>query len=204
MPVVVLDPEVAEKLLAERSSEPRRRRDEVWEGVTFIMPEPDLEHVDLATFFVWAFRSVFDPADGHRVQGPTNISDCERDWTQNYRAPDISLFLSGNPAQDRRTHWLGGPDLAIEIVSPDDRSRDKLDFYAHVGTREVLVVDRHPWQLELYQLRRGRMRLKRTINPGDSEVLASSVVPMAFQLVRGRPRPKVKITHAGTGQEWMG
>jgi Uma2 family endonuclease len=204
MPVLVLDREVASMLLSDREASPGRCRDEVWDGVTFIMPEPDLEHVDIATFFVWVFRSVFDPEKGDRVQGQTNVSDRATRWKTNYRVPDMSLFLAGNLAQDRKTHWYGGPDLALEIVSPDDRSRDKLDFYARTGTREVLVLDRNPWQLELYRVRRGRMRLVGAVTPGDGASLTSLVVPFRFELFRGRPRPKVKIVHTQTGQEWVG
>jgi Uma2 family endonuclease len=204
MPVVVLDPDLAEQILADREASPRgRRREEVWDGVPFIMPDVDPEHSEISIFFAWAFRSVFSPDAGDRVQGATNITDRATNWTKNYRSPDLSLFLSGNPAQDRRTHWYGGPDLAVEIVSPDDRSRDKLGFYAKVGTREVLVLDRDPWRLELYQLSRGKLRLRGTSAPGGP-ALASSVTGFTFQLLRSRPRPKVKVVHTETGQEWVG
>lgn len=107
-------------------------------------------------------------------------------------------------ANDRKTHWYGGPDIALEVVSPDDRSRDKLEFYARIATREVLVLDRDPWQLELYRLNRGKMELDGRIKPGERNKLASAVVPFEYQLLRSRPRPKVKIVHTETGQEWMG
>jgi Uma2 family endonuclease len=204
MPVLVLSPYWAEKVLADREGSPDRRYDEAWDGVTVIMPEPDNEHFDLSTFFVWVFRSLFDPVNGHRVGGPANVSDREVGWKENYRVPDCSLFLSGNPARDLRTHWVGGPDLVLEIVSPDDRSRDKLEFYGEIGSKEVLILDRDPWQLELYQLRGGRMRLKAKVTPGDGAKLTSDVVPLSFQLVGGLPRPKVKIVHSETGQEWVG
>ncbi|HEX3147819.1 MAG TPA: Uma2 family endonuclease [Gemmataceae bacterium] len=204
MPLVVLNPELAEQILADREAIPdRQRREEVWDGVTFIMPDADTEHSDLGIFFAWVFRTVFNPEIGDRVQGPTNVTDRNRNWTKNYRCPDMCLFLSGNPAQDRRTHWFGGPDFALEIVSPDDRSRDKLEFYAASGTREVLILDRDPWRLELYQLGRGKMRLRGMATPGVN-VLTSNVTPFTFQLVRGRPRTKIKIVHTETGQEWVG
>src|SRR5579885_283459 len=102
MPVVVLDPELTEQILSDREASPGgRRREEVWDGVTFIMPDADTEHSDISTFFVWVFRSVFSPDHGDRVQGPTNVSDRSRQWTKNYRCPDMSLFLSSSPAEDR-------------------------------------------------------------------------------------------------------
>lgn len=205
MPVMVLDPDLAEEIIEGRNGFYRRhRREEVWDGVTYIMPEPDNEHSDLGTFLIWVFRTVFDPAEGNRVHNPCNVSDRDRGWKDNYRNPDVSVFLAGNPARDRRTHWFGGPDLAVEIISPDDRSRDKLGFYAKVGTGEVLVVDRYPWKLELYRRDNNEMKLVGRIRPGEGRKLVSAVVPFEFQLLRGRPRPKVKIIHTETGQEWQG
>src|SRR4051794_12177098 len=204
MAVMILDPDLAEKVLAEREASPGgRRREEVWDGVTVIMPDPDPEHSDIFIFFAWVFRSVFNPENGDYVQGPTNVTDRARGWTKNYRSPDLSLFLAGNKADRHRSHWCGGPDFALEIVSPGDRSRDKLGFYASVGVREVLILDRDPWQMELYQLSRGKLRLREASAPGG-KALTSAVTPFTFQLIRSRPRPKVKITHTGTRQEWVG
>jgi len=203
MPVLILSERVAEQVLDDYEAATGRRFDEVWDGVTYIMPEPDNEHFDLSAFFVWVFRSVFDPASGHRAGGPANVSDQPDDWRRNFRVPDISVFLAGNPAQDRGTHWFGGPDLAIEIISPGDRSRDKFDFYARIGTREVLILDRDPWQMELYQLDQGELQLRGTVTTAGG-VLTSTVTPFKFQLVDAQPRPQVKITHTGTGQEWVG
>jgi Uma2 family endonuclease len=63
--------------------------------------------------------------------------------------PDVVVALAGGQAKDCGTHWCSGPDFVVEIRSPSEDPRDKLDFYAAVGTREVLVIDRDPWALEL-------------------------------------------------------
>jgi len=47
---------------------------------------------------------------------------------------------------------VGGPDFAVEILNPGDRTPEKLPFYASVNVRELLVVDRDPWSLELFRL----------------------------------------------------
>ncbi|HJZ89765.1 MAG TPA: Uma2 family endonuclease [Gemmataceae bacterium] len=203
MPVLVQDRELAAQLLREREAAGDHTRDEVWDGVTVIMPEADIEHDDIAGYFYRTFWAVFGEATPHRIHFRVNVSDRVEDWKLNYRVPDASVYLSRNPAQMCGTHYVGGPDVALEVVSPDDRSRDKLGFYTAVGTREVVIVDRDPWRLELYQLRRGRMRLKGAITPGDGGTLASGVLPLKFQLIRSRPRPKVKIVHAETGREWV-
>jgi Uma2 family endonuclease len=204
MAVLVLSPYWTERVLAERQANGANVRDEVWDGVTVIMPEADNEHDDLVGFFRFVFRTVFSPELRHHVHGPVNVSDQPSNWRQNYRIPDVSVFRAGTASENRRTHWFGGPELAIEVVNPDDKSRDKLDFYAKVGTREVLVLDRDPWQLELYQLRGGKMHPNGTGKPGDGVVLVSSIGPLKLELVQAEPRPKVKITHSETGQEWIG
>ncbi|HKB05352.1 MAG TPA: Uma2 family endonuclease [Gemmataceae bacterium] len=203
MPVLVQNPDIVARLLKEREAADYTR-DEVWDGVTVILPEADIEHDDIAGFFYRAFWAVFGEGTPHRIHFRVNVSDRVRGWKQNYRIPDTSVFLAGNVARACRAHYFGGPDFALEIVSPEDRSRDKLDFYARVGTKEVLIVDRDPWQMELYRLRRGRMRLVGTVTPGDGVGLKSFVVPIQFELVRARPRPKVKIVDAETGEERVG
>jgi Uma2 family endonuclease len=201
MPMVVRDGSWVQPILEERLAQGDRTHDEVWDGVTYLMPQPDNEHEDIALFFGSIFSLLFGLGKQNRVQGSPNISDRVRGWKKNFRNPDMAYYPAGTAAVDCGTHWCGGPDFLLEIISPDDMSRDKLPFYASVGTREVLVLDRDPWQLELYQLRRGRLRLAGTARPGDP-ALASHVVPLAFALVRGRPRPKIRITHTETGQDW--
>ena len=90
------------------------------------------------------------PRLGKVYQG-VNVSDRDDDWTKNFRCPDVAVYLTGNPAVAKGAYWHGGPDFAVEILSPDDRSREKLDFYARVGVRELLLIDRDPWALELYR-----------------------------------------------------
>jgi hypothetical protein len=114
----------------------------------------------------------------------------------------MALFTPKCAAEDYGPFWYGGPDFLLEVVSPDDMSRDKLPFYEEIRTGEVLIVDRDPWQLELYQLRRGKLRLAGSVRPGDGKSLASGVVPLTFALVRGRPRPKIRISHTESEQEW--
>jgi Uma2 family endonuclease len=204
MPVMVLDDALAQQILANReSSAGERQREEVWDGVTYIMPEADNSHDKIASFFHGVFWTVFGMSDKHALHFRVNVSDRAEDWKSNYRVPDLSLYLAGTQAKDAGTHWVGGPDFALEVVSRGDRSRDKLDFYASVGTREVLILDRDPWRIELYQLADGKLQLRGTATPGAS-ALKSSVAPFTFELVRSQPRPNVKIVSTETGQEWVG
>ena len=137
------------------------------------------------------------------MQAGANVSDREKDWTTNYRCPDVVVVLPGGAARDCRTHWFGGPDFCVEIASHGDRSRDKLDFYAAIGVRELLLVDRDPWGLELYRLADGRLDLVGRSNLSAAAVLASAVVPTSFRLVPGTARPRIEVTHHDGVQRWL-
>jgi Uma2 family endonuclease len=130
------------------------------------------------------------------------VSDIEDQWEHNYRSPDVVVYLNGTTARDFGTHWVGGPDFCVEIVSRNDRSRDKLDFYAKVGTRELLVVDRFPWGLELYRLQDGVLTLVGESTLGQPNILIGEVLPLTFRLVEGDPRPKIEVVHADGVQRW--
>jgi hypothetical protein len=112
-----------------------------------------------------------------------NVSDREKGWRKNYRCPDVAVVLPGCKAKNCGTHWFGGPDFAVEIISPKDRSREKLPFYSAVGVRELLLLDRQPWSLELFRLQErtlvsfGRSTIQRPIK------LASSILPVSFRLL---------------------
>jgi Uma2 family endonuclease len=203
MPALLLDEFEVEQVLESRKKSNSYRWVEVWEGLYVVPPLPDIRHGDLCGLFHRAFWELLQPM-GARCCRHVNISDRNKDWLCNVRCPDAAVFLPGNPARDRFTHWQGGPSLLVEVAMPNDRCRDKLDFYGRIGTGEVLIVDRHPWRLELYRLGTRRMRLKRTVSAGDRKPLDSEVVPMTFQFTGRRGSPKLKITHTETGQEWVG
>jgi Uma2 family endonuclease len=142
-----------------------------------------------------------DPGLG-KVRPGVNVSDRIDDWKYNYRIPDVAVFLNEGTAECYDTFWFGGPDFTTEIVSPDDRSRDKFDFYAKVGTRELLLIDRDPWRLKLHRLTEGEFALVGVSTVADPQLLTSEVIPFSFRLVDGSPRPQIEILHRD-GRRWL-
>ena len=61
------------------------------------------------------------------------------------RAPDVAYVCSGRiPAQTPVGFFPGAPDLAVEVLSPSDRSGNidaKVRDWLHAGTQQVWVVD---------------------------------------------------------------
>lgn len=201
MPVLIFDPILEQRIRAERDDPNVNRRDEVWEGVLVVPPQANNEHQRMVTDVAYAFASVVNRSVDSVLPG-CNVSDRDKDWTYNYRDPDVAVYLKSNPAKDSGTHWVGGPDLLVEIVSPGEDPRQKLDFYAKVKTREVLVVDCDPWAVELYQLKGGKLVLAGKSDAANPAVLTSGVMPLSFQLQAGNPRPTILVRHTGTGQTW--
>jgi Uma2 family endonuclease len=202
--MMVLNTIVEERLKAERAERGLDGYDEVWEGIYMMAPLADDEHQDLQTSLGAVFKiAVGWPGIGF-VRTGVNVSDREQGWTQNYRVPDITVFLPDGVGRNCRTHWVGGPDFAIEIAGPGDRSRDKLDFYSNNRVRELLLIDRDPWQLELYRASAaGSLELAGQVVPGGSGGLASTVLTLSFGLLHGMPRPQLEITHHDGLQRWL-
>lgn len=98
--------------------------------------------------------------------------------------------------------WYGGPDVGIGIISPDDQTREKRDFYAKVNTRELLIVDRDPRALEFSWLSDGQLRPVGKSTLDSPDVLASDVVPLSFQWRPGDVRPTIEVRHSDGVQNW--
>jgi Uma2 family endonuclease len=202
MATLIRERSVEARVRAERKAQGLDRWDEVWEGVYVMPPYPNIEHQFLQTRLATILDLVIGLRGSGQVLAGANVSDRVENWTHNYRCPDVTVFVTGTRAENHGTFWFGGPDFAIEIVSPDDASRDKLDFYASVGVRELLVVDREPWQIELYRLAgRTLVEIGRSTDL-NSAVLRSEVVPLSFRLVAGGARAAIEVVHHDGVQRW--
>jgi Uma2 family endonuclease len=202
MPVYLTDPDLEERLKAERAESGGDRYDEVWEGVTFMPPLANNQHQSLGTGMAVVFHLALGEVGRGRIYAGVNVSDRDEGWEFNYRCPDVAVYLPGNRARDCVTHWWGGPDFGTEIVSPRDRSREKLAFYASVGVRELLIVDRDPWALELYRLHQGQLLSVGRSDLNQPMPLESTVLPVTFRLIAGSDRPQIEIVHRDGVQRW--
>jgi Uma2 family endonuclease len=202
MATVSTDNLTEDQRIAQRQAWGADRWDEVWDGVYSMSPLPNIEHQFLVAKLTAILQAVLDAANPGIVFAGVNVSDREEGRAHDYRCPDVAVVLPGGPAQNCETHWCGGPDFLVEIVSPDDRSRQKLDFYARIGVRELFIVDRTPWALELYRLKEDELQ-----SIGQSVVespvqLQSTVLPLNFRLIAGQPRPVIEVVHQDGGQTW--
>ncbi|HZU35294.1 MAG TPA: Uma2 family endonuclease, partial [Gemmataceae bacterium] len=181
--IYVGDANMASRLLAEREASGADRYDEVWDGVYFMTPIANPEHQRLALRLGAAFEDLLGHNNEIQIFPGVNVSDREEGWERNYRVPDVAVVLPGGRARECSAHLCGGPDLIVEILSPGDRAHEKLPFYAGIGVREALFIDRDPWAIELYRLEgkdlvfQGRSALDQPV------ALDSTVLPASFRLL---------------------
>ena len=203
MTMIIRNREFASHVRAEREATDASQFDEVWDGVYVVSPTPNNEHQFLAAELWLVFRSVIDSAGRGRSFNRINVSDRQEGWTHNYREPDVAVFLQGGQARDYGTHWCGGPDFAVEILSEDDMAREKRPFYARVGVHELLIIDRDPWALELYRLDAGELTLVGQSSLDQPDLLDSEVLPLGFRLVDGPERPQIEVNGTAQPERWV-
>ncbi len=203
MDVLVTDPWLKRRLLRGRRARDVDRFDEVWNGVYILAAPFDNDHQRLVAGLSFLLHDALGRTGSVDVRLNIVVSDREHGWRRNYRIPDVALRYHDSVSRIRETHWLGGPDFLIEVVSRGDRSRKKRPFYAKIGVREMMVVDRDPWAVELYRLDEGELKLVGKSTVEDSQPVASEVVPLAFRLVAGDPTPRIEVEHREDGRSWL-
>lgn len=142
--------EVPEQLLADRRRFGHDKRDEVWEGVLHMVPSPGTGHQRRARQLLFALAGIAERR-GLEVLYETSVFD-PPEGLNNYRVPDL-VMVDPTYVSDRGIE--GHTILAVEILSPNDESRDKLPFYARVGVREVWLFDPKKHTVEMFQARDG-------------------------------------------------
>lgn len=108
-------------------------------GSIEMLPMPTDKHQDIIQFFLFALRTFLDPRGGKVQIAALRLMLPEG----TYREPDLLVLLDANDPRRQNAGWLGA-DLVVEIVSPDDPRRDKVDKrrdYASAGIPEYWIVD---------------------------------------------------------------
>jgi Uma2 family endonuclease len=108
-------------------------------GSIEVLPMPTDKHQSILLFLAFALHSFLQPLGGKvqiaalRLLLPGGT----------YREPDLLVLLDANDPRRQNAGWLGA-DLVIEIVSPDDPKRDKVEKrvdYARAGIPEYWIID---------------------------------------------------------------
>ena len=203
MATLIHDRDIERRMIARRRRLGHDRFDEVWNGMYVMAPMANDEHQDFVTGLATLLRMTVQFPKLGAVRAGVNVSDRKAGWKKNYRVPDVAVFLNGTKAELCGSYWFGGPDFAIEVTSPGEQVDEKFEFYAKVGTRELLIVNRDPWSLELHRLTDGALNLVDRSTVASGIWLESEGVPLAFRLIGGVERPRIEVRHADGQQTWM-
>jgi len=200
MATTILDHELEERLIAERQASGLDRFDEVWDGVYIMSPWPNDEHQEIAVFLARVLFELIQEERRGKVRQGVNLTDHPEDWRKNYRVPDVIVFLKDGRGIRHGAFWTGRPDFVVEIVSPGEDPEAKIAFYAGLGTRELLLVHRDPWRLELFGPEANGMRLLQS-SVVDEPGVASLVVGLKFRFAEGEGGIDMHAAHAD-GRTW--
>jgi Uma2 family endonuclease len=203
MSILVTDPQLEERLKEQRQAWGADRYDEVWEGIYMMAPLPNNEHQRIVRKIYTVLDQVVSTLDLGEAFPGVNLSGIGGEWQEDYRVPDVAVFLHKGGARDCDTHWEGPADFLVEIVSPGDQTRQKITFYEKIGVEELLIVDRSPWKLEMLRRHERTLRKVGQATVSGGEVLVSQRLPLEFRLVAEKPRPRIEISHPAAGQRWL-
>lgn len=121
-------------------------RDEVWAGAYRMIAPPNLAHQRVGEQFSTLLAA---PA---RAAGLTAlIREFGIGTPDDFRVPDGGLLRG-----DADGVWLTTAALVLEILSPRDKTWQKLSFYAAHAVRELLIVDPHERTVRWLALSDGR------------------------------------------------
>jgi len=121
---------------------------ELNEGVLVTMPPPKPRHGECQLTLGSALREFVLSRNLGRVFTESGY----RLTPETVRAPDVS-FVGNARLQNPDEYFEGGPDLAVEIVSPGDDASDlrqKIQQYLDAGTSIVWVVYPRSRQIEIH------------------------------------------------------
>lgn len=112
---------------------------EFTDGKLEILPMPTRRHQLILLLIYEALRAVLRPRGGIVLVAPMRMQI----RSGKFREPDVLALLRADDPRNQEAFWLGA-DLVVEVVSPDDPTRDlavKPDEYAQAGIQEYWIVN---------------------------------------------------------------
>jgi Uma2 family endonuclease len=122
------------------------------EGDLVLTPAPATRHQRISRALqMLLMQHVADTGAGEVFNAPYDVQLSQTNVIQ----PDLLLVLRDHRDRIGPDGLHGAPDLAVEIISPTNRSLDrttKRKLYARHGTPELWLLDDEPDSVEIYRL----------------------------------------------------
>ncbi len=152
--------------LARRRALGQDRSDEVWEGDHHVVPAPHPWH----SYVDKRLGILLDPfARAAGLMGTSEFNLGEKD---DFRVPD-----GGYHREMPSEVFVPTAAIVVEVLSPDDETWEKFDFYARHGVDEICVADPRAKRVRWF-VRRGEAYEE----SGTSELLGVSGDHLASQI----------------------
>jgi Uma2 family endonuclease len=127
-------------------------------GEAILFMPPNTRHQDIADFLLILIRLFVELRSLGRVfSAPYEMRLAEQ---KSAREPDILFIAAENRERITSERLLGPADLAVEIISPESVTRDRVEKwreYQEAGVREYWIIDPRPgqesaefWRLDEY------------------------------------------------------
>lgn len=183
MRALLLEPDP--KWLAERRRLGQDRFDEVWDGVLHVVPSPSAPHQRFEGSLERVLWPIVEPF-GFEIFHNLDLLDRKK-GENNYRQPDIAVV---SPGDVMHRGIDGHAELVVEILSPNDESREKFDFYAMCKIPEYWIVHPITRTFEVYVLAGDTYEL---VKPDAGGVVAAPRFDLRLSVIDG---PKLRVAWA--------
>lgn len=145
------------------------------DGEVVRMTPPTEEHARIS-FFIARVMSGY--VNRRRIGGQVFHAEVEMKLERSARQPDVLYIIEEKRSRYRKVYLDGPGDLAVEVVSPDSRVRDRTEKfreYQQAGVREYWLIDPMQKTAEVYRL--AESGVYELVSPGTPPRLRSEVIP---------------------------
>jgi prevent-host-death family protein len=160
------------------------KRYEYIDGKVWLMGAPTEQHQRIISNLHFALYSFLRGKPCRVYLAPLDVFLGSRSTDRNVVQPDL-LVVCDMARFNEKGRYIGAPTLAIEVLSPSNRSHDlirKMDLYLRSGVREYWTIDGESLQINIYLFEKGQIVSQRNFGGDDeirSAVLEGLVIPTA-------------------------
>ncbi len=137
---------------------PEGERVELLRGRFVVSPAPDLTHQTIVGNLYVLLRNIARATGGRAFVAPTDVELNDHSIPQ----PDV-LYVRKERRGILKNRVVGAPDLVVEVVSPHNSRRDRVDklsLYAEFGVAEYWIVDPVERQFDFLINRGGKFEVQ--------------------------------------------
>jgi Uma2 family endonuclease/antitoxin (DNA-binding transcriptional repressor) of toxin-antitoxin stability system len=142
-----------------RMYEKTDKRYEYIDGKVWLMGAPTEEHQRIIGNLHIIFHNFLKGKPCRVYLSPLDVYLGSRATDRNVVQPDL-LVVCNKAGFDEKGRYQGAPSVAVEVLSPSNRSHDlirKMDLYLRSGVAEYWTIDGASRQISIYRFEKGQI-----------------------------------------------